>query len=198
MCRHFVGAGPKEFGIGGHLSVCTYLLSLCRATPSLPQIISERKLINSQTLDGNSVLMWAAWSQSLDIVKLLIRSRSGAKNTANRNGCTVAHWAASGGNLSVCQYLHQMAGVDFTTENYAGNTPLSHAVAYGRVDVVRWLREDMGVEDNGGTAEGLATDFINWADMGLVSSSDHTERQKVYDLFMDWSKEMGASDLHDE
>lgn len=79
-------------GIGGHISVCNYLLSLRSEHPIIP----ERKLLNSQTRDGNSVLMWSAWSRSLDIVKLLVRSRVDT-TMVNRNGCSVAHWAASGG-----------------------------------------------------------------------------------------------------
>lgn len=135
--------------------------------------------------------MWAAWSRSLDVVKLLIRNRADATNVANRNGCTVAHWAASGGSLEVCRYLAELVNVNFETENYAGNTPLDHAVAYLRVDVVRWLKEDLEVNDDNGKAMALALDFVNWADMGLVSSTDESQRRQVYDLFLDWSQEMG-------
>lgn len=56
----------------------------------------EQSLLNSQTKDGNTVLMWAAWSRSLDIVKFLVRNRADA-TSVNQNGCTVAHWASSGG-----------------------------------------------------------------------------------------------------
>ena len=72
--------------------MCNYLLEL-RAEFS---IIPRRELIDSETKDGNTVLMWAAWSGSLDVVKLLVRNRADTAK-ANRNGCTVAHWAASGG-----------------------------------------------------------------------------------------------------
>jgi len=174
------GAGPKEFGIGGSIDVCNYLLELCKEYP----IISQRKLIDSLTRDDNSILMWAAWSRSLDIVKLLVRNRADTK-TANRNGCTVAHWACSGGDLSICQYLHKMANVDFTVENYQGNTPLSHSVAYARYDIAKWLKEDLNVEDTGNNAQRLATDFISWADegLGLISEEEETERRSVYSLF---------------
>ena len=83
---------PLNSGVGGHISVCNYLLSLCTEHTMLP----ERMLVNSQTKDGNTVLMWAAWSRSLDIVKFLVRNRTDA-TTTNRNGCSVAHWASSGG-----------------------------------------------------------------------------------------------------
>jgi ankyrin repeat protein len=168
--------------------VCNYLLRLCK---QYEQLMSERKLINSQTKDGNTVLMWAAWSQSLDVVKLLVRSRADT-STCNRNGCSVAHWAASGGSLAVCKYLKEIANVDFSAENFAGNTPLSHAVAYGRVDVVRWLREELKVEDNDGSAQNLAMDFVNWVDSGFgLGEEKDSERRKVFDLFQEWTYETG-------
>ena len=97
-------------------------------------------------------------------------------------------------DLSVCKYLHEMANVDFTTENHAGNTPLSHAVAYGRYEVVQWLKDELNVEDSGRSAENLAMDFVNWADMGvgLIAAEDEVERRRVYSLFNsfeDWAKE---------
>jgi 26S proteasome non-ATPase regulatory subunit 10 len=102
--------------------------------------LSAKELVNQQTKDGNSPLMWAAWSSSLDTVKLMVRYRA-RWDLSNRNGCTVAHWAASGGNLEVCKYLAEVVGVDFFVPNHGGNTPLTHAVAFGRLDVVQWLRE---------------------------------------------------------
>lgn len=96
-------------------------------------------------------------------------------------------------DLSVCKYLHK-TGVDFTVENYAGNTPLSHAVAYGRYEVVQWLKDELKVEDNGKSAENLAMDFVNWADMGvgLIAAEEEFERRRVYSLFNsfeDWTRE---------
>lgn len=90
------GAAPKQFGIGGHPAVCAYLSSLCTQQS---QILSERKLINAQTKDKNTILMWAAWSRSLDVVKLLVRNRA-TTTCCNRNGCTVAHWAGTLAYLS--------------------------------------------------------------------------------------------------
>ncbi|KAL7530311.1 hypothetical protein ACHAXR_005345 [Thalassiosira sp. AJA248-18] len=147
--------------------------------------------------------MWSAWSRSLDIVKLLVRNRADTTKL-NRNGCTVAHWAASGGDLAVCQYLHKLANVDFTVENFARNTPLSHTVAYGRFEVAKWLKEDLKVDDTGGNAEGLASDFVNWADMGvgLIPEEEEVERRSVYSLFnsfKDWRREeMGETDNNGE
>jgi ankyrin repeat protein len=130
------GANSKEFGTGGHYHLCQHILSGCENEMAL----SAKELVNQQTKDGNSPLMWAAWSSSLDTVKLMVRYRA-RWDLSNRNGCTVAHWAASGGNLEVCKYLAEVVGVDFFVPNHGGNTPLTHAVAFGRLDVVQWLRE---------------------------------------------------------
>jgi len=177
------GAKSKEFGCGGHIEICRYLLD------SIKDSKSRKDLANAQTKDGNSVLMWAAWSGTLDVVKLLVRCRADATNVQNRNGCTVAHWASSGGSLEVCKYLFETVGVDFTTQNYAGNTPLSHAVAYGRVDVVRWLKEELKVEDDDGRAGDLASDFLGW------EGNMDQRRKKVFDLFQDW---YGDDEEYDE
>ena len=165
------GAKSKEFGCGGHIDVVRFFLDKC--SPD-----NAKNLVNMLTKDGNSVLMWAAWSGSLDVCKLLVRNRADTA-VANRNGCTVAHWAASGGNLEICKYLYDAVKVDFTASNYAGNTPLSHAVAYGRADVVEWLRTEVCADDE--VSEDLALDMVKW-------NEGDSERMKVYDLFNneDW------------
>jgi ankyrin repeat protein len=153
------GANSKEFGTGGHTDVCRYLLAQCSEPGSN---VTTKELVNQLTKDGNSPLMWASWSGTLDTVKLMVRTRADYK-VANRNGCTAAHWAASGGNLEVCKYLADIVGVDFFTPNYGGNTPLTHAVAFGRLDVVQWLRDRMAKEgEHDEVAAALAENFCNW------------------------------------
>jgi hypothetical protein len=95
--------------VGGHVDVCRALLTLAAAAAaeSSASVSTERRqggresvqdYVNRVTKDGNSALMWAAWSGTLDTVKLLARHRADP-TIANHNGCTVAHWATSGGNL---------------------------------------------------------------------------------------------------
>ena len=81
-------------------------------------------IINAVTGDGNSVLMWAAWSKSFDVVKLLLDSGADTQ-LRNKKGCTVPHWVASGGDLEICKYLAEEALVDVDVVNYNGNSPLS-------------------------------------------------------------------------
>ena len=137
------GANSKEFGTGGHYELCQHLL----LESEKDKTVSTKELVNQQTKDGNTPLMWAAWSSSLDTVKLMVRYRA-KWDLSNRNGCTVAHWAASGGNLEVCKYLGEVVGVNFFVPNHGGNTPLTHAVAFGRLDVVQWLRERAALFEN--------------------------------------------------
>ncbi len=167
------GANSKEFGIGGHHEVCDYLLSMCGVDPQ--SNITTKILVNQLTKDGNSPLMWASWSGTLETVKLLVRTRADVR-VANRNGCTVAHWAASGGNLEVCQYLADVVGVDFFVPNYGGNSPLTHAVAFGRLDVVQWLQVAGSEKDE--IAAALAQDFCVWAE-------GDEKRRQVLKLFQD-------------
>ena len=145
------GASAREFGSGGHLDVCQFLLRSCN---------DAKRTINQVTKDGNSVLMWAAWSGTLPVVKWLIQNHANA-TVENRNGCTVAHWAASGGSLETCRYLKEMVGLDFKMPNHGGNTPLTHAVAFGRAEIVEWLLRDAekGMDSS---ALQLAQDFVQW------------------------------------
>ena len=201
------GATAREFGTGGHIDVCRYLINACTSTANirnqydhldepvplrisptrLPRTTcSAKELINTLTYDGNSALMWAAWSGTLETVKLMIRHRADP-NVANRNGCTVAHWAASGGNVEVCQYLANVMNVDFFQPNHGGNTPLTHAVAFGRVEVVDWLRQyqqeiygdDADFVDSDKMAVSLAKDFVGW------TGGDDKRRNQVLRLFQD-------------
>ena len=161
------GANVREFGTGGHVDICGLLL----------QHENSKEYVNRLTFDGNSALMWAAWSGTIDTVKFLIRNRAEAGGK-NRNGCTVAHWAASGGNLEVCKYLAEVAHVDFSVPNNGGNTPLTHAVAFGRAEVVSWLRSEVLEERDSSIALDLARDFVAW-------TGDDSNRKQVLQLFED-------------
>ncbi|KAL7567623.1 hypothetical protein ACA910_000217 [Epithemia clementina (nom. ined.)] len=199
---HWAAAGAKAraFGCGGHVDVCRYLLD------QLPTTQQRKEYVNVLTKDGNSALMWAAWSGTLETVKLLVRQRADS-NHKNRNGCTVAHWAASGGNLAVCQYLHDIVGVDFSLPNHGGNTPLTHAVAFGRTEVVAWLRDHVLLQKHNNNnytdddiAYDLAMDFVHW------TNGDDDRRLNILQLFENdgdwesWESKTQHDDqtIHDE
>ena len=172
------GVQAQNIGSGGSLTMCQFIVEYCQF---------RKKVLNACTKDDNSVLMWAAWSGSLDICKYLIRHKVSVDGQ-NRNGCTVAHWAASGGNLQLCQYLHTYTDTDFFQPNHAGNTPLSHAVAYQHTDIVQWLLELSQKENNENDireAGNLAWDFVQWQQQQNDddSSSNHDNSQDIFDLF---------------
>jgi ankyrin repeat protein len=194
------GATPHEFGTGGHADVCQYLMEEVQKTTASSKRDVLREYINQPTKDGNTPLMWAAWSGTLDTVKLLVRSRADVAHR-NRNGCTVAHWASSGGNLLVCRYLHDVAHADFGEPNYGGNIPLTHAVAFGRADIVAWLTKKVLLPASEGeslsswdddndvtsenpsivTARNLAKDMVRW------TNGEHPDRNQVLQLFDEWA-----------
>jgi ankyrin repeat protein len=175
------GANARHFGIGGHKEVASFLLEQVSKNGNHEEAKSSprrrRDYVCHMTEDGNSALMWAAWSGTLETVKFLIRNLADP-HVANRNGCTVAHWAASGGSVEACRYLANTVGVDFSLPNHGGNTPLTHAVAFGRIEVVEWLRREIVTHDD--SAAGLAWDFVRWTD------GKDQNRQQVLNLLEDW------------
>jgi ankyrin repeat protein len=192
------GAQARAFGCGGHVHICEYLLSHWDSSSSFSvssdvnTIMTRRDYVNAVTLDGNSALHWAAWSGTLDTVKLLVRHRADVHHV-NRNGCTVAHWAASGGNVQVCQYLYDICGVDFRQPNHGGNTPLTHAVAFGRANVVEWLRNEVLADDeieNDQAAIDLAQDFVGW----LPSDERRKQVLQLFHDFLDYDQGIVGSE----
>ena len=127
------GVSSSRFGCGGHETVCHFLLD--RA--------GERKqsLANAVTSSGNTPLMWACWSGSIDVSRLLVSSGADAQ-MRNDHGVTAAHWAACSGNLDICKYLYGDLGLDFQGPNCKdaeGKTPLDVALYYGHADIVEWI-----------------------------------------------------------
>jgi len=133
---HWASCGVENgtFGVGGHANICRLFLDEAshRAT----------ELANVECYSGSTPLMWAVWSGSLDVAKLLV-SYGADPHKKDRNGSNVAHWAAAGGSLEVCRYLHDELGVSFLEKSKESNTPLYHAVSYGHDDVFEWLTSQL-------------------------------------------------------
>jgi ankyrin repeat protein len=110
--------------------------------------------------------MLAAWSGSLETVKVLVEYGNANPHAINVEGYSAAHFAASAGHLHVCQYLHAAFGMDFVhaaavvvdddpnnTSNSSSSddvtnrrqklftSPLQSAMAYNRKDVVEWIQK---------------------------------------------------------
>lgn len=190
------GAKQKDFGCGGHIDLVSWFIDIAKSLNSSNNKSSVNidttdffidegdanndvfaSIINAVTDEGNSVLMWAAWSKSFDVVKLLLDSGADTQ-LRNKNGCTVAHWVASGGDLEICKYLAEYALVDFDVVNYNGNSPLSHAVAFGRSEVVAWLKNELlGKNGDDGRAALLAKDFVEW------EGDENEKRKEILKMF---------------
>jgi ankyrin repeat protein len=194
---HWASAGcnAREFGTGGHVVVSQQLLTHLAEDNHRLDHKSIKEYVNIPTYDGNTALMWAAWSGSLDTVKLLVRNLADV-SCKNRNGCGVEHWSSSGGNLEVCRYLAEVCNVDFTTPNYGGNTPLTHAVAFGRTDVVNWLlqrQQSQNENKDDVLARSLAQDFVAW-------EPSNDQRKNILQLFGNdgWDGESESYDAYND
>ena len=86
--------------------------------------------------------MWAAWSNSLRILDLLV-VHGADPHAVNYMGANAAHWAAAAGHLDVCVYLYEL-GVDFLLTDRAGKTPMEYAAEYNRQDVLDWMLRAFG------------------------------------------------------
>jgi ankyrin repeat protein len=129
---HWAACGVENgrFGVGGHTNICRLFLEEAGDRAA--------ELVDVECYSGSTPLMWAAWSGSLDVVRLLV-SHGADPHKKNRNECNVAHWATAGGNLEVCKYLKDELNVSFEEESIKCRKPLYHAVSYGHHDVAEWL-----------------------------------------------------------
>jgi len=92
---------------------------------------------NEAEADGTTALHWAARSNDLDTVQLLLRSGANAK-AANRYGVTALSLAATNGNAPMVEALLK-AGADAKAVNSDGETVLMTAARSGKADVVKAL-----------------------------------------------------------
>jgi hypothetical protein len=125
------GVESSTFGVGGHENICQLFLNEAGDRAA--------ELVNVECFSGSTPIMWAAWSGSLDVVKLL-SSYGADHHKVNQKGGNVAHWAAAGGNLDVCRFLHDELSVNFNEECEECNTPLYYAELCGHDDVAKWIK----------------------------------------------------------
>ncbi|KAL3768345.1 hypothetical protein ACHAWO_006748 [Cyclotella atomus] len=126
------GVSNNQFGSGGHLDTCRLLLEKA----------GDRKysLANAKTSAGNTPLMWACWSGSIEVAKLLV-SAGADPHVRNDNGVSIAHWAASSGSVEMCKYIEEL-GIEFQgpdSKDNEGKSPFDIALSFGHADVVEWI-----------------------------------------------------------
>ena len=121
---------PYRIGSGGSFDLCEWMLDQVEGTggggrgaidgeeDEVRQQQRQQRikdLISLPTWTSQSTpIMWASWSGSLDIVKLLVERWGGDDDNGfdnrilfhkNSRNETALHWAASAGHLHVCQYI---------------------------------------------------------------------------------------------
>jgi len=129
------GIEPGNIGYGGSLDVCRAILDRCHGR--------VEEVVNAATYtDASTPFMWAAWSGSLSVTKLLLEEY-GADPTVqdSRRGGTAAHWAAAAGHADVCQYLLSNTKLDFALPDDEVMTPLDYALRYDRRNVIQLLQD---------------------------------------------------------
>merc|ERR1712096_433748 len=129
-------------------------------------LLSKGADVNAQNVEGSTVLMMAALSGEVELVKLFLKYGADTKiegnheNTAEKlatqncaeiikahqrkteavegDGYSDLHWAAAFGNESICKQLLRM-GANVHTEDKYGNTPLMVAAVNNYAEVVKVL-----------------------------------------------------------
>lgn len=134
-------------------TITTYLLS--HAVIPLPSLLLHRD--NS----GRNILLDAAASQNLDLLKYLLEQGADA-NDSDSLGRNMIHHAAMMGHLNVLEALNLIHGLDWNKQDtWDLWTPLMHAAKEGHLDIVKYLintiHVDTTVKDKQGrTAKDLA------------------------------------------
>ena len=106
--------------------------------PMVERLLDAGADPNSALPGGETALMTAARTGSIEAVMALLAGRAEVHAKENRRGQTALMWAAAEGHVDVVEELIK-AGADFRTPLDSGYTPLLFAVREGRIEVVRVL-----------------------------------------------------------
>lgn len=98
------GVENRKFGVGGHANVCRLFFQEAGEKATV-------ELANVECYNGNTPLMFAAWSDSLNVVELLLENGADPEKK-NSNGHTAAQWAAAAGSTKVSQYFRDTVGLE--------------------------------------------------------------------------------------
>eukprot|EP00803_Ostreobium_quekettii_P002893 evm.model.scf_898EXC.1 EVM.evm.TU.scf_898EXC.1 scf_898EXC:999-25322(+) len=135
------------------------------------QIANLKELINTGDWKGSTPLHWAAWSNKLESVELLLEAGA-VPDTQEKNGCTPLHRAAAKGCTSCAAQLLE-AGAQIDVQEEIGFTALHCAAENGRKEVVDLL-----------VTHGAVLDLVTKkgaTSLHLAAKNGHT---KVVDLLL--------------
>ena len=120
----------------------------------LIEIFIDAKGVDAIVRDGRTVLIYAAWNGSTEVVKLLIDNGADLNHKSN-HGDTALMYAARDGHTDVVKFLIDN-GVDLNHKNNGGVTALIYAARKEHTEVVKLLIDngaDLNHKNNfGGTA----------------------------------------------
>ncbi|GKY95350.1 hypothetical protein MPSEU_000496800 [Mayamaea pseudoterrestris] len=136
---------------------------------------------------GASLLLWAAGSGRLDMVKFFIATCNCDPNFAQRGrrgfrGRTALHWAARNGHLHVVQYLVEECRVNLEAVTADGTTAFCWAAWQGHLGVMVYLHER---KCNVSSVNSFGCNAALWAAQGSHGSPD----------IMRWLDSVGCSCL---
>eukprot|EP00803_Ostreobium_quekettii_P010621 evm.model.scf_99.9 EVM.evm.TU.scf_99.9 scf_99:123360-135058(+) len=109
------------------------------------QVANLRELINTGDWKGSTPLHWAAWSNKVEAVGLLLGAGA-VPDAQERNGCTPLHRAAAKGS-GACVGALLRAGAQIDVQEEIGFTALHCAAENGRKEVVDLLVTNGAVLD---------------------------------------------------
>ena len=164
---HWVCCGIRSLR-EGHEDICRLFL-----TSSANDQCSD--LANVRTWTGNTPLMFAAWSGSLEMVKMLL-DHGADPHLCNDMGCNAAHFAATGGHLDICQYLCDKFSVDIFRQNENGDSALDQAIAFDRRLVVDWMADILNYKSSPGSLDISQKDALEQYYSGMADTSDISRR----------------------
>jgi len=107
---------------------------------ALRSLVKEHADVNAPEPDGTTALHWAAHSNDLESVQIVLRAGANAK-AASRYGVTPLSEAATYGSAAVVEALLKAGADPNTLTNERGETVLMTASRAGNVDAVKVLLE---------------------------------------------------------
>ena len=139
------------------------LLSACKNNyiEAIQGILEQGGIIdiNHTTQGGNTALLWAAYHNNTEIVKLLLTYDANI-NYVNAGGDTTLIWAAYYNNLEMVKLLLTY-GANINHANQGGNTVLIYATSYNNPEMVKLVLRNGAninhVSNDGETALKVAT-----------------------------------------
>ena len=180
LVRELIEAGA-DISLGSQQNALE-IAKLMNSETKLIEVFIDAKGVDAIVRDGRTVLIYAAWNGSTEVVKLLIDNGADLNHKSN-HGDTALMYAARDGHTDVVKFLIDN-GVDLNHKNNGGVTALIYAARKEHTEVVKFL-VDNGADMNIKTKYG-------WTALMYASRYGYTE---VVKLFIDNGADMNIKDV---